>query len=82
MAKQFKKAVVTYNGGLSYTFRGTVFKQSRPTTVSSEKLARALDGMKGFSVQMEFSEVPDEDEGKTAAKPVKKTKKTAKQGDS
>lgn len=81
MAKRWKKAVVTYNGGLSYEFRGNRFRQGRPVQVTSESVARSLEGKKGFSVQHEFAEVAD-DSGATAApspipKPVKKTKRAA-----
>ena len=74
MAKKFKKAVITYNGGFSYQFRGKLFKQARPVKISDESLAKALDGKKDCSVQMEYVEVEDT----PAAKPVKKPRKVAK----
>lgn len=78
MAKQFKKAIVTYNGGLSYQFRGKLFKQNRSMTVTDEKLALALRKKKDFSVQVEYTET---EAPKPAAKPVKKTKRKAAGGD-
>jgi hypothetical protein len=78
MAKRWKKAVVTYNGGLSYEFRGTRFRQGRSVQVNNESLAKALDGRKGFSVQHEFVEVADAPSAPApVAKPVKKTKRAA-----
>ncbi len=77
MAKKWKKAVITYNGGVSLTVRGHQFKLNRPVTVLNESLAKKLAKKKNFSVQHEYVDV---DEPKPAtAKPVKK-KRTRRSG--
>lgn len=61
MARKFKKAFATYNGGKSYQFRGVTFKQGRAVPIHDERLAKALDSKKGMSVQFEYTEVEVED---------------------
>lgn len=69
MAKDWKKAIATYHGGKSYTFRGTQFRENRPVTIMNKETAKRLERKRSFSVQHEFTET---DEPKPATKPVKK----------
>ena len=74
MARKWTKAVATYNGGKSYTFRGFQFKLNRPVNVTNESTAKALERKQTFSVQHEYV---DADEPKPA---VVKQKRVRRRG--
>lgn len=54
--RKWKKATVTYQGGMSYSVRGHIFKKNRPKPITDKDLAYSLEGVYGFSVAHEFYE--------------------------
>jgi len=54
--RKWKKAMVVYQGGMSYSIGGTTFKKNRPKPVTDYELAKSLEGIFGFSVAHEYEE--------------------------
>ena len=72
--KEWARAMVTYNGGVSMTIRGVKFLGGRVKPVTDRKLAERLKRKPKFSVQDEFNEVEVEPDAEDAASGPKATR--------
>ncbi|NIY13536.1 MAG: hypothetical protein GWM98_00910 [Nitrospinaceae bacterium] len=89
MERKFSYSMVTYYGGTSYSVGGMRFPKNQPRRVTSAKLRKKLEGVKGFQFDDHYVDAPagppvSEPEPEPAPAPkakvktVKKKKRTVK----